>query len=833
MSDRRSGGNGRRSRTGTGQRPGNRTGQRAVGQKNTGKRESQGNIRQMPVEAERSRRRTDGRQRAEGNGRAKRFTVKMQKKLVVLFVFVLLAFAGLCVRLGWIITEDGERYTKQVLSQRGYDSQTIPFRRGDIVDSKGNILATSEKVYNLITDSTLILYDPKKSGEMEYLEPTMEALDRYFDLDINEVRKFVTENPNSAYKRWLRQLTYDQIKDFQEEMNAKDSKIKGVWFEEEYKRKYPYGTMASDVIGFTGTDNTGSYGLEEYYNDILNGTTGREYGYLNEESTLERKIKPAVDGYTIHSTIDANIQQVMEKYINRFMEEHKDAVRTGDGAENIGAIVMEVDTGRVLGMASSSQYDLNNPRDYNGLLGNIMVEEYENANGYIEIRKTGNVFTESLLADLTNKDVDEETRAANERKLYVNLNYLWKNFCISDTYEPGSTAKPFTVAAALESGSITGNEWYTCTGSITRGGRAIKCHGGNGHGSVSVQNAVAWSCNMALIQIAEATGIDKFVEFQKTFNFGLKTNVDLAGEARTANLVFSADAMKEDGAALPTNAFGQGFNVTMIQMITGYCALINGGYYYEPHMVDKITNASGATIENISPRVLKQVVSESTSAKIRQYTRATVMEEGGSYRTGKSARPAGYTMGGKTGTAQTLPRGNGEYVVSFMGHVPADDPKIAIYVVVDRANDATQANSKFAQGIARSVLTEILPYLQIFMTEELSADEEKELEALNLENTNRYTQMPEEEGMEQEGNGEGEGTPEGGNGNEEAPWKSFPKDPATGYLKNPETGEFVDPETGDVIDVNTGQVSDDTWQALPDGTENPPDGNGEPEDSPL
>ncbi len=522
MSDRRNSGKGR-TRTGGG--AGNRTPRTTGSQKNTERRESRDNIRQMSAHTDRRRKAAGDGQNTGDAKRPKRFTVRMQKKLVVLFVFVLLAFAGLCVRLGWIITEDGERYTKQVLSQRGYDSQTIPYRRGDIVDAKGNILATSEKVYNLITDSTLILYDPKKSGETKYLEPTLEALGRYFGLDINEVRKFITENPNSAYKRWLRQLTYDQIKGFQEEMNAKDSMIKGVWFEEEYKRKYPYGTMASDVIGFAGTDNTGSYGLEEYYNDILNGTTGREYGYLNEESTLERKIKPAVDGYTIHSTIDANIQQIMEKYINQFIEEHRDAARTGDGAENVGAIVMEVDTGRILGMASSSQYDLNNPRDYNALLGNIMVEEFTNANGYTEIRKTGDVFTQDLLAQLTNSEVDEETRTANERKLYVNLNYLWKNFCISDTYEPGSTAKPFTVAAALEAGAITGNEWYTCSGSIIRGGHAIKCHGGNGHGSVNVQNAVAWSCNMALIQIAETLGIDKFVEFQKTFNFGLKTNV--------------------------------------------------------------------------------------------------------------------------------------------------------------------------------------------------------------------------------------------------------------------------------------------------------------------
>lgn len=196
-------------------------------------------------------------------------------------------------------------------------------------------------------------------------------------------------------------------------------------------------------------------------------------------------------------------------------------------------------------------------------------------------------------------------------------------------------------------------------------------------------------------------------------------------------------------ADLATNSFGQNFNVTMIQMITGFCSLINGGYYYEPHMVDKITNASGATVENIEPRVLRQTISESTSAKIRQYCRATVMEEGGDRRTGRTARPAGYAIGGKTGTAETIPRKNGEYVVSFMGYAPADDPQIAIYVVVDRANASPQDDAKFATGIVRNVLTEVLPYLNIFMTEELSEKEIQELAEKQIEITNQYTQTPE------------------------------------------------------------------------------------------
>lgn len=715
----------------------------------------------------------------------RKFTIKMQKKLVVLFFFVLLAFAGLCIRLYWISREDGEQYKKQVLSQRGYDSTTLPFKRGDILDAKGTKLATSEKVYNLIIDAKNMLY---KDGK--YLEPTLEALNQYFGLDMAEVREYVNTHKTSSYKVMLKQLSYDQIKDFQEADSAEGNMIMGVWFEEEYKRIYPNGSLACDVIGFTGRDNVGSYGLEEFYNEILNGTTGREYGYLTSDSTLERTVKPAVDGYTIHTTIDANIQAVVEKYLKQFNDEFANTVRPGNGAENLGAIVYDIHKGEVLAMANYPFYDLNDTKNASAMIGSLLVEEVENSNGYIELNKTDTVITENVIANMT------------EDELYLNLNYLWKNYCISDTYEPGSTAKPFTVAMALESGVITGREHYDCNGSLVRGGHTIRCHGGYGHGAgVSVQNSIAWSCNVAMMYMADAIGIDRFMTFQQNFNLGLKTNIDLAGEARTAGLLLTKEQMS--GSGIATNSFGQNFNVTMIQMIAGYSALINGGYYYEPHVVDKITNSSGATIENIEPRVLKQVISESTSEKIRQYTRATVMEEGGSQRTGETARPAGYAIGGKTGTAQTIPRGNGEYVVSFMGHAPADDPQIAIYVVVDRANAQRQDRASYATGIVRNILTEILPYLNIYMTEELSEKELEELEARQLAITHQYGKTPEEDDLDQwgvgEGNGQGENAGENA-GDENLPsWMSFPIDPETGYRVDPATGNLLDAQTGDLI----------------------------------
>lgn len=659
----------------------------------------------------------------------KKFTSKMQKKLVVLFMLVLLAFAVLCVNLFRLVRDNETTYQKQVLSQQITDSKTIPYRRGDIVDAKGTTLATSEKVYNLQIDA----YIMQERGD--YLEPTLKALGENFpQLDISEIRSYVVSHPESRYYIALRQLTYEEISGFKEAQSAdKSGNIQGVYFEEEYKRVYPGGSLAAHVIGFTRSDNEGQYGLEEYYNDTLNGTPGREYGYLNESDEVERTVKPAINGNTLHSTIDQNVQSIVEKYLQQFNDEHKDAYRAGNGAENLGCIIMRLNTGEILAMASYPTFDLNDTRNQSALLGNVLIEQYVNENGYTIYRNTHTVITQETLDSLDGEQV------------LLNLNNLWKNFCISNTYEPGSTAKPFTVAAALETGAVSPTDTFECAGSLEVGGHKIKCHSyaSGGEGVVTVQDSVAWSCNVALMKIGAKLGKQEFARFQSIFNFGLKTNIDLAGESRTANLLFPVENM---GAAdLATNSFGQNFNVTMIQMITAYCSLINGGYYYEPHLVNRITNSNGAVVKNIEPRVLKQTVSASTSKLIRQYCRAVVMEEGGARRTGKTARPAGYAIGGKTGTAETLPRKNGQYVVSFMGYAPADDPQIAIYVVVDRANAAKQDDAKFATGIVKNILTEVLPYLNIFMTEELSEAERADLEARQLAVTTMYAAQLEEE----------------------------------------------------------------------------------------
>ncbi len=733
-----------------------------------------------------------------------RFTVKMQKKLVVLFLMVLLVFAGLSAQLYLITRDNGEEYKQKVLSQQRYDSTTIPFKRGNIEDSNGTILAVSNKVYNVILDTKILM---KKE---ENLEPTLEALRKCFGIDTAVVRQYIAEHPNSSYYVMAKRMEYEKMSAFQEMTKDPETgaSLRGVWFEDEYRREYPNGSLASDVVGFTTNDNVGTYGLEEFYNDELCGINGREYGYLNEDSNLERTTIPARDGNNLHLAIDSNIQSIVEKYLKVYNEEFKDNFRPGNGAENVGCIIMEVNTGRIIAMADYPGFNLNDPRNTANLIGMPVVDN--------DGVRTGESVTQEILDGL------------DDAAMYQQLNALWKNFCISYTYEPGSVSKPFTVAAALEDGAIKGTESYNCEGFLHVGDHNISCHQTFGDGTLTVQQGIERSCNVVLMNVAFKLGKDRFVDYQRLFGMGLKTNVDLAGEARTASMVYTKDNIGPTDLA--TNSFGQSFNATMIQMITGFCSLINGGYYYEPHIVDKITTADGATIENIEPRVLKRTISQATSDKVREYCNTVVSGEKG---TGKTARPAGYMIGGKTGTAETLPRGNDEYVVSFMGYAPVDDPQIAIYVVVDRPNIQYQDNARQATGIVRNVLTEVLPYLNIYMTEELSDEEREELEALQIQ-IRMADDVEDEPETDEEGNPVDPANPEGSGGDggegtgEDTPeeeqkvndtWKSFPVDPESGYLKDPATGYLYDSETGTRVDGGSLLGGEEEQEEGEEGTE--------------
>ena len=711
------------------------------------------------------------------------FTYSMRKKLVFLFFIVLLAFVGLSVRLFMINKENGENYKRKILSQQNYVSTTLPYKRGDILDTNGTKLAYSEKVYNLVVDSSII------NSIEGSLEPTLTALDACFDVDINELRNFIVTNKDDRYHVLFKKLEYEEIADFVE-MQSNPSEypnIKGIWFESEYKRVYPYGSLACDTIGFTVGKDIGSFGLEEYYNSILNGTDGREYGYLTDDSDVERTTIPARDGQTIVSTIDANIQSIVDKYVAQWNHEHEgeNAYRAGElGSKSTGVIVMDPNNGEVLAMAGYPVFDLNNPRSLseNGLYS------------------------------------EEQIAAMTEEERYDALNQIWRNFCISDTYEPGSTAKSLTISAGLDAGVLTGDESYNCGGVMEVGGHKIHCHKRIGHGTLTLSGALEQSCNVALMNIGSAMGSGTLAEYLSNFNIGLKTNIDLAGEARTDTLVFDPDNMGSADLAIST--FGQGYNVTMIQMASAFCSIVNGGYYYQPHVVKEIRNADGSVAEKITSRVLKQTISESTSDRMKGYL-FNVCDIG----TGKTAVPAGYLIGGKTGTAEMYPRGTGNYVVSFIGFAPVDDPQVVVYVVIDRPNVDHQPHSSFAQEICKNIMTELLPYMQIFRTEEITEEEKEQLRKLGV--LSGYPTMIEPDEEEQE---------------EEEPIKPADSiqaqiDAATGYAIDPNTGEYLDPETYEPIDPTTsdlggvGALVDDSLSIHADSTNETENGYSEEDEA--
>lgn len=636
----------------------------------------------------------------------RKYSKTVSNRLGVFFLVVLLAFVGLGFRLISITRDNNDVYQQRILSQQAYDSQTIIAKRGQIIDCNGTVLAASKERYNIILDAAqikdadLIVSKDKDNPVTTHEDATISCLVSAFDFEESFLRQYIRDNAESRYYILKKGISYEEMSRFTvyttppADDNATDSlyndNVTGVWFEKYYVRDYPQNELACDTIGFSMSEGVASYGLEQYYNDILTGTNGRKYGYLSDETTNTLTTIPAVDGNTLVTTLDANVQMMVEKHLKEFALEYKDNARTGLGANNIGCIVMRANTGECLAIASYPNFNLNNPSDLSSLYTDEQVE----------------------------KMVEEGT--------YTDAcNALWKNFCISDTYEPGSVMKPFTVAAGLETGKLTGNEAYTCNGSLKVGDYEIHCHNTLGDGTLGIKGAIAQSCNVCLMYMAEKIGTETFLQYQNIFNLGLKTNIDLAGETRTENLVFTKSTLGD--TELATASFGQGFNVSMIQMCAGYAALVNGGYYYEPHVVSKILSPGGTVVKNIEPRLVKQVISNSTSDMIVDYCNAVVTSG-----TGFRAKPAGYEIGGKTGTAETLPRGNREYVVSFICHAPADNPEIICYVVIDRPNVAMQEDAKYASMLSRDILTDILPYLGIPMTEELTDEEIAELSELDL-----------------------------------------------------------------------------------------------------
>ena len=687
----------------------------------------------------------------------KQITLKIKRKLALTFSVIVLALVGIMIRLVYINRVSGDQYTMKVLAQQDTNSITLPYKRGDIYDRNGTVLATSEKVYNLILDPGVLWEYHSDDAAKDCVEPTLQALVNYFGQDRAELDRIMQENADSHYVVLEKQLTKDEVEEFETAMEDSANRIEGVWLEEDYIRRYPYDTLACNVIGYTVSGNVGQYGIEQEYSETLNGENGRSYNYLNEDLEQEKSVRAATGGNSVVSTIDITLQQIVENAIAEFQEKYTDAYREGDGSKTAAAIMMDPNTGEILAMASNRVYDLNNPYDVviNGL------------------------YTEEEAENLTE---EERLNALNE---------LWRNFCVSDTYEPGSTAKPITIAAALETGAVHDGDTFLCDGNQTVGSHTIWCSKRVGHGIIDLQGSLMFSCNDALMQIATKVGEEDFSKYQNMFNLGLRTGIDLPGEARTDSLLYySEDTAPSENLVmgstdLATNSFGQNYNVTMIQVAAAFSACINGGYYYQPHVVKRILDSNGGTVQNIEPVVLREPISSKTSSLIRQYLYNTMYGEtdaNGNNATGKAARIAGYAMGGKTGTAEKIPRDKTNYLVSFIGFAPAENPEVVLYVVVDEPNAEKQSSSSFAMEIWKNIMEEALPYLNIYPTEEIPEDMVDEVEAAQEEEAAEETPAEEEE----------EETPE------------------DGTLVDPQTGETVQMPDPESVDEEDDSVLGDT-----------------------
>lgn len=612
---------------------------------------------------------------------------RIRKKSAIAFSVVFVALLVLVVRIGMINYTKGNEYSKIVLNHQSYTSRTIASRRGDILDRNGTVLAYSERVYNLILDPKVVLSDS------DFKDPTLNALTTYFDLKRSDLEEILSTRSDSSYVRLLTQLSKDEIAGMKSVLadTKNNPNVKGVWFEDSYLRQYPFGTFAADTIGFASAANGGEIGLEKQYNNELTGTDGVSYNYIDENLDSETTTQAAVDGKNIVTTIDYGLQSIIERKIEEYNAKLP--------SKNTAVLAMDPNTGEILAMASYPQFDLNNPRD--------LSREY----------------TEEQLNAMT----DEEKVTA--------MYEVWKNYAVSQVYEPGSTFKSITVASALEENLVNDNSTFFCAGSTSIGGYTIRCWDRDGHGELKLGSALGQSCNMALVNIGQLLGADKMRKHQNDFGFGSKTGIDLPGEER--GLV--KDALKMDITDIATNSFGQNISVNMVQMAAAYSSLINGGYYYKPHMVRAIQNANGSIAQTIEPTLVRQTVTKETSDKLREYLYNAVEHEAVN-----AIQLPGYAIGGKTGTAQKIPRSEMKWVVSCFSFAPVDNPEVLFYVVIDEPDktEGTTATSIDAQDLLVEIMKEAFPYLGIYKDPELIKQYEEQwgVQILDTEDEKKATE---------------------------------------------------------------------------------------------
>ena len=568
------------------------------------------------------------------NSTARRNMTVQKRKVFIICIMSVTALLALGVRVGYIMIFCSEYYTEQAqeLHERERD---IKAARGRIIDATGTVLAANQTV---CTVSVI-------HSQVEDPEKVIATLTNVLGLSEEYVRKQVEKRSSrERIKSNVDKATGDRIRNLD---------LAGVKVDEDYKRYYPYGELASKVLGFTGGDNQGIIGLEVSYEEYLTGTKGKiltltDAKGIELDGMGERRREP-IAGSDLYVSIDINIQ----KYATQLA---KQAYETKQ-AKGVSIIVMNVKNGEILAMTDVPEFDLNEPF----------------------------VLTEEFAGQEVTQDV---------------LNQMWRNGCINDTYEPGSTFKIITAAAGLESGAVSLNDNFSCPGFIVVDDRKIRCHKVAGHGAEDFTHAVMNSCNPVFITVGLRVGVDRYYEYFTKFGLRQKTGIDLPGEAAT--IMHQPDKIGD--VELATISFGQSFQITPIRLMATVSGLINGGNIVTPHFGVKAVNEEKGTIEEFIYPLSDEIVSEDTTQKLR-YVLEQVVENGG----GKNGYVEGFRVGGKTATSQTLPRGTGRYIASFLGFAPANDPQIMALAIIDTPQ-GTYYGGQIAAPVVRQLFENILPY---------------------------------------------------------------------------------------------------------------------------
>ncbi len=590
-----------------------------------------------------------------------------RKKIVTIFLVCLLIFCGLAVRVVYLMVFQSEHYTQmaQELHQR---ERKIKAKRGRILDCNGNVLADNRTV---CTISVI-------HNQIREPERVIEVLCRELGLSEETVRKRVEKVSSiEKIKSNVDKAIGDAIRAY---------KLEGVKVDEDYKRYYPYQELASKVLGFTGADNQGILALESYYEEYLQGEPGiilemTDARGVELTEAGEDRVEP-VSGDDLVLSMDMNIQQYATQLAVQVMKAKE--------AQSVSILVMRPDSGEILAMVDVPEYNLNDPFT----LSDAMLQAWE--------EKAAE--EESAAAEEKEADEGQETaaRAMTEEEKQDLLNRMWRNACINDTYEPGSAFKIITASAALEEGVVTESDTFSCPGFIVVDDRKIRCAKVQGHGSETFVEGTMNSCNPVFITVGQRLGVDRYYDYFEQFGLKQKTGIDLPGEAGTIM------HKKEDmgPVELATVSFGQSFQITPIQLATTVSSLINGGKRVTPHFGIKTVSEAGEVTKAFDWSAQKEILSEDTSRRLRAIL-FQVVENGG----GKNGKVEGYSVGGKTATSETLPRGTGKYISSFLGFAPAEDPKVLALCII-RVPKGIYYGGQIAAPVVRQLFENILPYLE-------------------------------------------------------------------------------------------------------------------------